>query len=208
MAGFNPLVCDGATTDPILFRAGNTYKFEVITIVDTVTLGVTIDFSTLDTSCNVVATAPVYTMPSNPVPNNLLLSTALCFDPTTGLASFTTADGTGTTNINDYSFTYSTSDGSVTLPLLDSAGNIVASYNGSYNIYAPIKIQSTAPGGGNSGGYTITGASSSGTNTTYTYSGGINVTLKRERCLLFLLLQNMRIITCFLGLIDRRYYYQ
>jgi hypothetical protein len=174
MAGFNPFICDGATGDPLLFRAGNTYKFELITIIDTVTLGVTIDFSTFDTSCNVVATAPVYTMPSNPVPDSALLSSAICFDPLTGLASFTTADGTGTTNINDYSFSYSTSDGSVTLPLLDNVGNIVSSYNGSYNIYAPIKIQSAAPGGGNSLGYTITNASVSGTNVTYTYTGGTN----------------------------------
>ena len=172
--GFDPFLCDGATGDPLLFRAGNTYKFELTTIIDTVTLGVTIDFSTFDTSCNVVASAPVYTMSSNPVPDSALLSSALCFDSLTGLVSFTTEDGTGTTNINDYSFTYSTSDGSVTLPLLDSAGNIVSSYNGSYNIYAPIKIQTYAPGGGNSVGYTITNAIVLGGNTTYTYSGGTN----------------------------------
>jgi len=174
MAGFNPLLCDGATGDPLLFRAGNTYKFEIITVIDAVSLGVTINFSTFDTTCNVVASAPVYTMLSNPVPDGALLSSALCFDPLTGLVSFTTADGTGTTNINDYSFSYSTSDGSITLPLLDNAGNIVSSYNGSYNIYAPIKIQTYAPGGGNSAGYTITNAVVSGGNTTYTYTGGTN----------------------------------
>jgi len=172
IVGFDPFLCDGATGDPLLFRAGNTYKFELITVIDTVTLGVTIDFSTFDTSCNVVASAPVYTMSSNPVPDSALLSTALCFDPLTGLVSFTTEDGTGTTNINDYTFSYTTSDGGTPIPLLDNAGNPVTSYNGSYNIYAPIKIQTYAPGGGNSVGYTITNAVVSGGDTTYTYTGG------------------------------------
>ena len=174
MVGFNPFLCDGTITDPLLFRQGNEYKFQLTTIIDTVALGVTINFSTVDTTCTLAPSAPVYTFTSSPDPDNTLLSSALCFDPLTGLVSFTTGDGTGTTNINDYSFSYSTSDGSVTLPLLDNAGNIVASNNGSYNVYAPIKIQTSAPGGGNALGYTITNAVTVGSNTTYTYSGGTN----------------------------------
>lgn len=175
VVGFNPFLCDGSTTDPILFREGNTYKFELNTIIDTVSLGVTIDFSTVDTTCKLAPSAPVYTFTSHPIPDTALLSSALCFDPLTGLVSFTTGDGTGTTNVNDYTFSYSTSDGvSPAIPLLDNAGNPITVSNGSYNIYAPIKIQTYAPGGGTALGYTITNAVVAGGNTTYTYTGGTN----------------------------------
>ncbi len=175
MVGFNPFLCDGTTTDPLLFRQGNTYKFQLTTIIDTVALGVTINFSTVDTTCTLAPSAPVYTFTSSPDPDITLLSSAICFDPLTGLVNFTIGDGTGTTNVNDYTFSFSTSDGvSPALPLLDNAGNPITSSNGSYNIYAPIKIQTTAPGGGTALGYTITNAVVSGGSTTYTYTGGIN----------------------------------
>ena len=175
MVGFNPFLCDGTITDPLLFRQGNEYKFQLTTIIDTVALGVTINFSTVDTTCTLAPSAPVYTFTSSPDPDITLLSSALCFDPLTGLVSFTTGDGTGTTNVNDYIFSFSTSDGaSPAIPLLDNAGNPITLNNGSYNVYAPIKIQTTAPGGGTPLGYTITNAVVSGGSTTYTYTGGTN----------------------------------
>lgn len=109
------------------------------------------------------------------VANSANISAAICFDSVAGIVDYTLGDGLGRTNINDYVFSFTTSDGAAPLfPLLDNAGNPITSYNGSYNIYAPIKIQTFAPGGGNPLGYTITNAIVAGGSTTYTYSGGTN----------------------------------
>ena len=108
------------------------------------------------------------------VANSANLSAAICFDNVTGNVDYTIGDGLGRTNINDYVFSFTTSDGATSIPLVDNNGVPITSYNGSYNIYAPIKIQTTAPGGGNPAGYTITNAVVSGGSTTYTYTGGTN----------------------------------
>ena len=108
------------------------------------------------------------------VANSANISAAICFDDTTGIVDYTFADGLGRTNINDYTFSFTTSDGATSIPLVNSSGVPVTSYNGTYNIYAPVKIETYAPGGGNPAGYTITNAVTVGSNTTYTYTGGTN----------------------------------
>jgi hypothetical protein len=176
-AAFFP-TCDGTGAQPLLLKYNNDYK-----LYSQAYPRFASNYSSIDpTSAESAVNWPAFTFvsdPTQPYPNlntaNISnIGSVLCFDNLTGTVNYTFADGTGRTNINNYLFSFVTSDGVNSLPLLDNAGNPITSHNGSYNIYAPIKIQSAAPGGGNSNGYTITGASSSGGNTTYTYNGGPN----------------------------------
>lgn len=170
--------CDGTGAQPLLLKYNNDYK-----LYSQAYPRFPSNFSSIDpTSSESAVNWPAFIFPSDPTQpypnlnsaNVANLSSAICFDPLTATADYTFADGTGRTNINNYLFSFTTSDGVNSLPLLDNAGNPITSHNGSYTIYAPIKIQSAAPGGGNLSGYTITGASSSGGNTTYTYTGSPN----------------------------------
>ena len=170
--------CDGTGAQPLLLKYNNDYK-----LYSQAYPRFPSNFSSIDpTSSESAVNWPAFTFPSDPTQpypnlnsaNVANLSSAICFDPLTATADYTFADGTGRTNINNYLFSFTTSDGVNTIPFVDNSGLPITSHNGSYTIYAPIKIQSTAPGGGNPLGYTITGASVAGGSTTYTYSGGTN----------------------------------
>jgi hypothetical protein len=171
-------LCDGTASMPLLLKYNNDYKLYSKAIQRFATTFSSIDPASSESAVN----WPAFTFPSNPAQpypnlnsaNVANLSSAICFDPLTATADYTFADGTGRTNIANYLFSFTTSDGVNTIPYVDNNGNLITSSNGSYTIYAPIKIQSTAPGGGNPSGYTITNALSSGTNTTYTYTGATN----------------------------------
>jgi len=172
-------LCDGTASQPILLKYNNDYKFYAEG-----TPRFSSNIISVDPASGPVPASnwPAFTFPSDPTQpypnlnsaniNNI--SSAVCFDPLTATADYTFADGTGRTNINNYLFSFTTSDGVNTIPFVDNSGLPITSRNGSYNIYAPVKIQSIAPGGGNPAGYTITGASVAGGSTTYTYSGGTN----------------------------------
>jgi hypothetical protein len=171
-------LCDGTASMPLLLKYNNDYKLYSKAIQRFATT-----FSSIDpTSAESAVNWPAFTFPSDPTQpypnlnsaniNNI--SSAVCFDPLTATANYTFADGTGRTNINNYLFSFTTSDGINTIPYVNNSGLPITSYNGNYTIYAPIKIESVAPGGGNPLGYTITGASVAGGSTTYTYSGGTN----------------------------------
>ena len=176
-AAFLP-TCDGTGAQPLLLKYNNDYKLYSKAYPRFASNFLSIDPASSESAVN----WPAFTFPSDPTQpypnlnsaNVANISSAICFDPLTATADYTFADGTGRTNINNYLFSFTTSDGVNTIPYVDNNGNLITSRNGSYTIYAPIKIQTSAPGGGNPLGYTITGALSSGTNTTYTYTGATN----------------------------------
>ena len=171
--------CDGTASQPILLKYNNDYKLYSESIPR---FSVDIRLDDPAVQPTPASNWPAFNFPSDPTqpyPNlntaNISnISSAICFDPSTAIVDYTFADGTGRTNINDYLFSFVTSDGVNSIPLVDNSGNLITSHNGSYNIYAPIKIETYAPGGGNPLGYTITNASVSGTDVTYTYTGGTN----------------------------------
>jgi len=174
----NGLPTVGGALAPLLLKYNNDYKFNI-----TPQIKYASEFFYQDTTCFWYAvdvtpfsfpTNPAATYPTLNVANAANISAAICFDSVTGNVDYTLADGLGRTNINDYTFSFTTSDGVTTLPLVNSSGVPVTSYNGTYNIYAPIKIETFAPGGGNPAGYTIVDATSSGGFTTYTYTGTTN----------------------------------
>ena len=174
-----PPTCNGTGAQPLLLKYNNDYKLYSQAIPRFPSTFSSIDPASAESAVN----WPAFTFPSDPTQpypnlntaNVSNISDAICFDPLTAVVDYTYADGTGRTDIANYLFSFVTSDGVNSLPLLDNAGNLVTSHNGSYNIYAPIKIQTYAPGGGNPLGYTITGATYDGvSSTTYTYTGGTN----------------------------------
>lgn len=174
----NGLPTVGGALAPLLLKYNNDYKFNITPQIkyaseffyqDTTCFWYTVDVTPFSFPTN-----PAATYPTLNVANAANISAAICFDSVTGNVDYTLADGLGRTNINDYTFSFTTSDGVTSIPLVNSSGVPITSYNGTYNIYAPVKVQTYAPGGGNSAGYTITNAIVSGGNTTYTYTGGIN----------------------------------
>lgn len=175
----NGLPTVGGALAPLLLKYNNDYKFNVLPQIKYPS-----EFFYQDTTCFWYAvdvtpfsfvSDPGQTYPNLNSANGANISAAICFDNITGLVNYTLADGLGRTDINNYLFSFTTSDGITTIPLVNNSGIPVTSSNGSYNIYAPIKIETFAPGGGNPAGYTITNAVYDGvSSTTYTYTGGTN----------------------------------
>lgn len=137
---FSGLICDGTSLDPLLFRQGHEFKFQINTVVSELILNVTIDYTNSESNCLIASTAPSYIVQPPIIADVARLSGSMCYDSTTGEVSVTVEDGTGQTDITNYAFTYVTKDSlGSTLPLTDIAGVPITGNNVSYLVYCPIK---------------------------------------------------------------------
>lgn len=144
-------VCPG-TSGPILFTYGNDYKLNY-------EVGGTLPFSveelynyefpsdeqvfalTTNICFSDIASYPTFTPAVIPL-DETRISGALLHDPTTGNYTFSIEDGTGQTNIEEYTIVYTSDDASLSspLPLVDSTGAVINDFNVNYAVYCPVEI--------------------------------------------------------------------
>lgn len=142
--------CNGTINDPILFEIGRTYKFNIVTVIDEVQVGLNLTYKTVDETCQNVATADTF-VPSLIAPNYTRISGSFCYDSSTGSVKIYTQDGTNQTDQSAYTYSYITSSNptppilpitaaTFSLPLYDNAGVLQDDPSTSYFLYCPVKL--------------------------------------------------------------------
>lgn len=144
-------VCPG-TSGPILFTYGNDYKLNYQaggSLFFAVEEFFNYEFPsdeqvfavTTNTCFSDIASYPTFTPAVIPL-DETRISGALLHDPTTGNYTFSIEDGTGQTNIEEYTIVYTSDDASLSspLPLVDSTGAVINDFNVNYAVYCPIEI--------------------------------------------------------------------
>ena len=146
---FNSSVC-GAATGPIYLNTNNDFAFFFRPrVVDPNTISTPPLISSIGTGSSIDASC-IGTNPSlypkvsfvDILPQISRISGTLCWDSLTGAVNSTILDGTNQTNIGLYQFEYFTDDvtSSSQLPLVNSSGNLITSYNAAYTVYCPVEI--------------------------------------------------------------------
>jgi len=141
----NPL-CPGSS-GPILFTYGNDYKLDYLYRIIDVNYNyefpaALVGFTQSTNTCfSDIANYLAFT-PTPIALDDARISGALLHDPITGQYSFSIEDGTGQTNIEEYTILYTSDDASLSspLPLVDNSGAVITDFNVDYAVYCPVKI--------------------------------------------------------------------
>jgi hypothetical protein len=141
----NPL-CLGSS-GPILFTYGNDYKLDYKNRNIDVNYNYEFpaDLNLFTQSTNTCFSNIANYLAFTPTPialDDARISGALLHDPITGEYSFSIEDGTGQTNIEEYTILYTSDDASLSspLPLVDNSGAVITDFNVDYAVYCPVEI--------------------------------------------------------------------
>lgn len=135
------ILCNGTTSDPILFKLPFDYKIAIETQDYAFQAGII--GGGLDSSCANQGNFSVLNdwTPVAIADDPARLSGSLCYDSTTGEVTVSVADGTNQTWLNNYAIRYTTEDSlGNQLLLLSSGGGLITNPNIQYEVYCPIDM--------------------------------------------------------------------